>query len=160
MGLTLLTLQCWHSLPGQWVEGRPWPGLLAVFPQGLPGQALPLAIADSQVHLIKRARTEPGMGRMGEKTPSFRELKGVCLHSSPQLTQEHTIQFAIKPQSWVFLIAPGRLYFSVDSAYQTLHFWPQQVFTHKSDIFKVPVYKVPTGEWAPACALGAVLLTV
>lgn len=41
-------------------RGRAWPGSLALLPRDMPWQALPHAIARSQVHLVKRVHPELG----------------------------------------------------------------------------------------------------
>lgn len=61
-GVAVLIVQCWRSLPGQWVEGGLWRGSLALLPLGMPWQALPHITAGSQVHLVKRVHTKSGGG--------------------------------------------------------------------------------------------------
>lgn len=99
-----MTVQCWHSLPGQWVERGPWQGSLASCPGGMPWQAVPHATAGSQVHPVKRACTE----LVGKMPTTDTWAKRPLPPGNPRrllrllpITGEPIVQAAVKPQSSV-----------------------------------------------------------
>lgn len=147
-----LTLDCTELAqpPGQWVEGGPWRGSLAWLSWGVPWQALPQAVAGSQVHLGGRAHTDRGWahrGHLGEKTPSSGTPAARELRPLP-VTGELRIQTAVGPQSSVSqLPQEGPSFCKPCPANLRL---PHPAGLHPPRPYAwVPGYKAPTTWWAP-----------